>query len=264
MQRFKYLIGLSLLYGLALTSCRKDGDDTPIIDINIADQFSASPWEALSPNQREFILRIGTLSKQACADDTLDLNYERNGQRFIISINDIVSSNECIGDSAIIESSINLSSLSEGTYQLEINLRQEISNKVQLVVRQNQYELEMEIEHGISLPHSTLLRIPSNTIWGFAAYNDNKMAAAIEQFTEELMAITTTPTLDFGYYGYFSRYQGQSLQLDSRPEGFIGYETFARIATRDYSAVRNLANRYRTDYGSQVKIKVYTADGTEL
>ena len=264
MQRFHYLIGLLLLFALCTTSCRKDGDDTPIIDINIDDQFFTSPWEALSPTQREFKLRIGTLSKQACADDTLDLDYEQDGQRFIISINDIVSSNECIGDSAIIESSINLGSLSEGTYQLEINLRQEIINKGQLKVDENQYELEMESEHGISLPHPTLLRVPSNTIWGFAAYNDTKMAAAIEQFLQELTSITTTSSLDYGYYGYFSNYQGQPLQLDDRPEGYVGYETFSRIADQNYTTIRNLVNRYRTDYGNQLEIKLFTADGREL
>jgi len=176
-----------LFLGLFITSCQPD-EVSPEININISDELQIELWEVLDPNQRELELRVSTLELLGCENYSISFSSYQTTNNSIISINNIVSPNECVTGQAPASSQVDLGQFSEGDHSIELNLKDsEITNLGLLKVRQNFYELEMESDHGIFLPWKVLNSVPEDLLWGYLIFEENAdQVAIIEAFNTRM------------------------------------------------------------------------------
>ncbi|MEM9916948.1 MAG: hypothetical protein AAF990_02560 [Bacteroidota bacterium] len=254
------IFALSVL--VSMIGCRKEKAE-PIIDINIAEEFYVDLWEELDPELKTFKLRLPTIQKQACPQTTLDYDFQANGQQFVISLQELVSPDNCVTDSSFINTDVLLGDLANGTYSLRINLKEEVVNKGELSVNEEKYTINMESLHGLSLVRSELLRVPDQTIWGTFGFNKLQLSDAKDEFLQELQNMSGLKIYPTGYYGYFSIQDDGSVDVPVE-SNFAFNSPFILQLNSTKQALIDLLNRYRNDYGSDIEIKLFTYEGKEL
>jgi hypothetical protein len=92
---------------------------------------------------------------------------------------------------------------SNTTYDLEINLKDVVTNTGKLKVEDGKFTVTMVNENGILMPSKQVLRVPQNAFWGILA-NDNGNDKVATQMLDSLKTIATPISMANGDYGYFS------------------------------------------------------------
>lgn len=195
-----FLFSLLFLAG----ACRNDNTD-PDLNVNISDEFEILMKETLSTQSRTFNLQVQTLDNLDCMNYTIAHSLNQNNGTIQFSINNIVDPVDCIVGNAPAKTTINLETMANGVYNIEINLREnEIVNKGQLIIDEYQFILSTESDYGISFPYTTLRRVPENAVWGYLEFDDlSNYENVLENFHLLLSLMTTTAYPLNGEYGYF-------------------------------------------------------------
>ncbi len=261
MTRFFTIIFL-IFFICFIQNCKK-GEDTPVFNIEIDDEFFIDMREELKPNQRSLSFWVQTIEKKDCQNTSLDYSFHRNGNTFIVSLNDLVEPEDCIQDSTYIEGIIPTAEFSEGTYFLQINLKEDIINKGRLSVSPEHYELSLDSHDGISLRHPKLYRLPSNSAWGYVAYHNSNDSELADELMAELSNLAEPAAFSPGYYGFFELDADQQIELQSLVEQAF-HTNFLLQFDEDKTELANLINSYRQQYPAQLEIHVFTAEGESL
>ncbi|MEL6865326.1 MAG: hypothetical protein AAFP19_12950 [Bacteroidota bacterium] len=251
------------MMALLISSCRKDSADSPIFEINIEDEFSIDLWEELREESRQFRFDIQTIEAKECDNYELEYDVLQADNRIDLTINNLVLNEGCNPNTSQINTEVPLGSLQSGTYFLQINLREEIINKGRLEISSDQYQLEMDSDHGIQVLREELFRVRPNSIWGYVAYSDSREQENAEQFIRDLGTISESHESPEGYYGYFTidKEDQINLHLDIEPN----YEqTFLYRYENDEAILIELLDQYRQTNGDKLEIKVFTASGAVL
>ncbi|MEM1320397.1 MAG: hypothetical protein AAGG75_09075 [Bacteroidota bacterium] len=255
------LLGIALV--LTNVGCNKSADSDPNINLLIDDEFNVSLWEDLNLDGRDLRFRLSTINDQDCLNSNIDYSLRIQGEDIILSINDLMDPPDCISGMAPANASVLIGQLENGSYPLQINLKNEIVNEGALKVTHTQYSIELNSDHGIVLDEERLLRIPDQTIWGFVGYK-NAALSTVNEFTEAAAAVTAPKLLTIGNYGYFTIADGNEIVLNEQSEFSNTQTLILHLDESNAAAFTELVDTYRSNYGEELEIKIYTDKGEEL
>ncbi len=253
-----------LLLFFCLTACQPE-ETTPDVNIDISDELRIELWEVLDANQRMLELRVSTLEALDCENYSISFNLNQIGNRSMVSINNILPPHDCIAGTAPASNEIELGHFSEGDHAIELNLKNnEIINIGRLKIKPRFYELDMETDHGIYLPWKILKTVPEDLVWGYLTIEEAADENTIlDEFNTRIAPWTESVGLSQGYYGYFNIENGTASEIKDQEETitsniFLLKEVGSRIDLK--AALNNL----RSEFGTQVSIKVFSSDGSFL
>ena len=252
------------VFALCITGCNLESLDEPIIVSNVEKEFHLDLWEALWPNSRTSQLLIETIEDEACQNYTIAYQFNKSGSTLELSLNEIVSPEDCIDGEAPASSVVDFGALSEGIYELNIDLKNTVFSKGQLTITEDYYTINMDTEEGIIFVRRELLRVPDDLIWGYVGSEDAEFTAALEGFLADLQANTSSKTLTAGYYGYFSINQSRELVYSTFPFPENQFQTFYYEYNGTEAELQEMIDNYRTTHGEDVTFKLYNAAGREF
>ena len=226
--------GVLFLVLVVLSNC-KSGDPDLNVFINVDDDFYIDLFEDISNQEGLFYINIQSIQDQECENAIIDysLDIDLESDNFIIlSINDILEPETCIGENAPAFVSVPIGKLKNESYEIQINLKDAIINKGTLTVSSEDYFLGMSSQNGIELLNMILYKIPENTIWGYVGYEEETQQDDAETFIKELETFTSnqnfTDAFGVGYFGYFSILDDRSVTIqeditDKNHSNFVFY-----------------------------------------
>ncbi len=260
MARHYYYIFLLVL----LTACQSENTE-PDVNIDISDELRIELWEILDANQRMLELRVTTLEYLDCENYSISYSLNQVGNSAVISINNILPPHECIPGRAPAANQIEMGYFPEGEYPIQLNLKNnEIINLGQLNVRSRYYELAMESDYGIYLPWKLLKNVPEDLVWGYLTMGDVADENAIlEDFNNRLAPWTEDIGLSQGEYGYFKIEGGIARSINDQRET-ITENIFLLKQTGTRDELQTALDDLRSEFPSQVEIKVFLSDGSHL
>lgn len=250
--------GLSLLIIICLTviSCKKDPDTNTIVDVE--KEFNIQPWEKLTESGGTFQLQISTVKNQDCGGTGINTNFSSANNKFVTTILSLKKPATC-GSLSPAQDSVELGQLPKGTYAININLRDVISNAGVLTVEDQKFRLDMNKIDGINVPKTEIFRIPKGLIWGSVSF-DNTQNAILAKFLDKLSKIATSVSdIPKGDYGYFNI--KDALNPDIKGQGTSSKPTtksYIYSLTSNNAALESIVKEYR-DQG--LELKFYTSDG---
>jgi len=255
-------IVLLLCIGVGMLACSPDEEENPKVIADISDDFYISLWENLELPARTFALQVETIDEQTCTNTLIDYSFRRTESALSLSFNDILEPhpNECDEGPTTIRTPIELGFLPEGTYDMQINLKNAVVNNGLLKVRSDVYQLDMYSDDGFHLQQTELQRVPENMFWGYVAYRETESSASANTILDDLEEAGKKLSLKSGYYGHFTVQDDQSLTLNEVPPNKY-IKTFAHGFSENHDAIQTLLADFRAEYGDQLELKIFTDTG---
>ncbi|MEM1216813.1 MAG: hypothetical protein AAGJ82_14050 [Bacteroidota bacterium] len=203
----------------ALGSCAVE-DDPPINIPFVEQEFVLNLWEDLTDDPNNVLeIKLLTVANEPCLNTTILTEFSRSNQDLKVTLFDILDPENCVVGEAPAQGSQALGGVTEtGVYQLEIELKDLVTNTGQLTVQPDYYEVEMSESSGISWTHQRLYRIPKNALWGFITYTNGEQQSLAANWLNELADFTSFLEVEPGYYGYFNRTDATELTITGAPE----------------------------------------------
>jgi len=262
MKKLVLLLCLGALMSLFLAACSVDEDENPKVIADIEDDYFIVLWEDLGLPARSLQFQVETVDEQACENTFIDYAYRRSTSALNLSLNGILEPHpsECNESPTTIQETIDLGFLSEGVYDIQINVKNAVINNGLLTVRNDRYQLEMYTDDGFQLQQTELRRVPENTFWGYVAYRDTDASPLATDFLNKVEEAAAPLSLKVGYYGHFDVQDDKSLVLADVPSNKY-IKTFAYAFDSNQDAVETLLDEYRTMYDEQLELKIYTDTG---
>ncbi len=247
----------------SFAGCKLSDEDKETV-IKVSPEFSLDLFEKLG-DTRQFQVQISTVEPQPCENNVIDYSSNVSSDGLFLYLHEIINSPNCINAETIIETEASFGFLNNGSYRVEVTLKDVIQNLGTLSVTQDAYHLQLETQDGIELKHNELRRIPKGYIWGYVGFADaNSGGVKADSFLAELGAKATAKPLSQGYYGYFIINENDQLAFVSQPV-FTNFQTFYFKNNVPVSELESLLNLYRSGQNDQdFKIALYTAEGREL
>jgi len=258
------IINILLLALILLSGCQGSKDDPNEI-IAISDELKVEMWEGLGNEEREFMLRISTVSNLDCHNFQLAYSLTRPNGHVILSINNIIEPADCEPGVGPAKSVAVVGPFENGIHDIEINLQNsDIVNKGRLFTFNDRYELDMETDHGIVLTDEPLFRVPQETYWGYLGYEDATLATAINNdFFTALGTLSNQENYNAGDYGYFKINDDQTLQIEVE-KTFELQSNFIFKLNASETELREIIQNIRSNYSSDVELKVFSSAGNTL
>jgi hypothetical protein len=202
---------------------------------------------------------------QPCENNVIDYSSNVSSEGLLLYLHEIITPANCITAESFIHADASFGFLNNGTYRVEVTLKDVIQNLGTLTVTPDAYTLNLETQDGIELKNKVLRRIPKGYLWGYVGFSDAAQGGPkASSFLTELGSKATSRTLPEGNYGYFIINENNQLAFVSAP-GFVNFQTFFFKYDGPISEVEALLNSYRAGQNEQAfKITMYTADGREL
>jgi len=259
-----YRMMMMLMVAALLQGCSLDELEAPLIVSEIPQEFSVTLRELPGPEPRNLQLWLQTIDLQDCEEVGIRYDFWPTPGRFRLDISGLAKPAQCLPANKPALEKIDMGVLANGDYQIGINLRNTITNQGRLTRSNASYTLLMETEQGISVPYRQLLRIPSQTIWGYVAYTSPMMVSVASAFISELSGLAPNAALSPGNYGYFWIPSGNG-QADIResPDD-MAQRTFVQRFAGNMDDLQALVQAYRTAHGNMLEIKVFAISGEVL
>lgn len=244
-----------------LSSCNLDSLKDPVVVAEVNNEFEIGLWEELAPFGKNFYFNINTIEEYDCENYSIDYNLIKKFREFNISLADIQEPGDCQEGTNFATASLDLGTLSNGFYELNIDLKNTVINQGQLTVSSDSYLIEMEDAKGISFLQHELLRVPDFTLWGHVSYGE-AMEQAADDFIAQLDSISHSKVLKKGYYGYFSVEEENSnkIVLPDAPTG-DAYKTFLFHYEGQDTPLSELVEQFRNEYGDSIQIELMNDQG---
>lgn len=248
---------------LLVQACNTDKTESPVLDTEIEKEYELDLWENLNNQTRSFQIRANTIKNQDCLNYFIESSINRTGNHIEINLGKPQITSICDRGIGTAKSSLDLGTVSNGTYPCTIKLGQIVPSTGRLVVSSSSFFLSMPTPIGFRVLHNTLLRVPDNTIWGYIGYEAVAQPVVV-QFFDDLAGISQSNDLPKGYYGYFNLLENGSIELGSTQ---VSTDRPIQPIVRRFSANENdlekLIQSYRDKYGQSILIRLRNTAGKE-
>ena len=203
---------------ISLVGCDLTSIEEPIIIGELDDEFKVALWERLSPQNRSLELIIETLEIEPCQNAQILTSVLQNGNDFRVGLLDIERPSDCLPGEGPATANINLGQFEPGVYNLDINLKNTVSNEGQIVFRNNTYQINMVSKNGIQIKRGTLHQVPTSYFWGYFAYEEGQNEETQAEVLNGLADHGALIKLEDGDYGYFRISNGVVSKVFDQPE----------------------------------------------
>ena len=255
-----------IILGVTMICCLgcEAGDDQKDVITQIDDEFSINMLETLD-SVRQLTLELKSIDLEPCLNSTIDRAIVTQPDKVTILLNGIIPASDCNPGMAPAFSTGNAGLLAPGTYDFEVTIRNTVENTGKLIVKSDQYEINMLTTYGIIIENELMHRIPENTIWGYYAYNDQNLVGNIPStFINQLEHVTSSINLKEGYYGYFNVNDDNEIELINPPQQLhIGYFSYRFNGTEnDLTAI--LESHRAGPSAGNIELAIFTSNGKIL
>ena len=266
--QFNSYIWFGLLFvSLLFVSCRNEDPKETNFVFDIEDEFHLGLIESLSPEKdRQLNIGISSIREFNCKNFTINSTVEvLDGNRFRISVADLLTPEECIPGNAPAVGNIALGKLAPGAYQINVFLANEIDNKGTLIVQPDYYDILIEEENGILLPYSRLNRVPEQMVWGYVGFGSNGVEIADNLIGDMMELVEVDHSLALGNYGHFRIEENQNIILPNEDIPYSFYQTFLFRLKVPMEELRNQVDQiYCPQYGEKLDLILYASDGSRM
>lgn len=251
-------IVLPFLAIFSLVACNTQGVET---NKPIESKILITPSENLGPTQRTFEFRCRTETIYGCINFMISYRTTISAQSIIMDFLAITQPQICLTALGPATATINLGSLSPGTYSLLISVNGEII-PAQLVVTTHSYEILNGESRWTGFTEPLLRRVPDQTIWGLVSYNGSPTRA--QSFLDSLQSVgAQTRSLNSGYYGYFRIDTAGNIMP---PSNDIQYgrqfdQWYNYWFGGDLTMPRNIVKFYGKTYSDSLDVRLYSWNG---
>lgn len=254
----KLLTKATMLFLVILFGCQKDYTVEPIdSDIEIY------LWETLGTSNRTLHFNCATERIYGCYNYTISTKYKETSDNIKIDFNGVIIPEFCLTALGPAKSTVDLGSLSTGTYNLNIEVEGKKS-KGKLIVSPESYAIEITNPKQIKIKNSPLYRIPGGTIWGTVGHHAASSAALAQSFIDSLQTIgAKAKTYQSGDYGYF-KIDANGEIVTPEGHGYYYIKPFVFAFTGNNRDLIALVKSYGRDYGQLLNIYLYMASGEQL
>jgi hypothetical protein len=253
----KNVYTISLIIFTAFIGCSKSDNQEKIIEIE--KEFSFQPWQTLTESGGEFSLVAQTIKKQECGGAKVNISTDFNSKSITIKVNGLSYPPNCGSQAEIATDTVKFNSLSKGTYNFKITLKDAVVNEGSLIVEDNKYSLNMNRLYGIELPQTEIMRIPKGLIWGYVTYEQSQEAQYVK-FESKLKKFATLQSdIPKGDYGYFTINDQAKFNVKvtiDQPKATTKHLLY--YLNSNNTELKNLVDEFRD---SAFEIKFFTSDG---
>ena len=259
--KLKYYFPFVALLLFCCNACDLESLDEPIIVTNVEKEFNIDLWEQLGANSRSVQLLIETIAQEDCTNYSIAHQINRNNVTLDVSLNEIMAPQDCNEGQGPALATVNLGELSNGFYSLNIDLKNTVFSKGQIVIREKEITVNMNSEEGIRFIRTSILRVPENFIWGYVAFTNPADASIATAFEQDLAQTSTEIRMENGYYGPFSINAQEKLFIPGLPYQDDQLETFYFESFSSNAVLQEQVDVYRSTYGDAIEIKLFNDKG---
>ncbi len=231
--------------------CRTEDGPNPNGIVQFPDTFEISFHEEIDSLTRSLVLDVNTLRYYECKNYSIATEKDYQDGVLEISLKDVLPPADCVSGNAQARDTISLGYLIFGEQPIRFQIKSVIENNGVLEVTPERYTLSMDTENGLQIKRYELMRLPENLIWGFISYQ-NSQATQLNNFFDDLNAITSPANLLDGDYAYFQWQQGEPVD-NLPPNEPADNDYITKVFVRESSPANNAA--------LQDLIDAYTAQG---
>jgi len=116
----------------------------------------------------------------------------------------------------------------------------------------------METEHGIFLEYKELLKVPTNALWGYIAYEPAYHNQALE-LVQEIFALCQPMNLSKGNYGYY-KIEEKGLSIDGPQQNAYNYPLLPQ-SPENTGLLSTVLQKYRNRYPNSLRIVLKDGKG---
>jgi hypothetical protein len=240
--KLKFTLLLTAFGLLLLESCAKLNSKEIIVDVD--KEFTVQPWERLDDFGGGLQLNVATIKNEECGGTSINHDARTIGTKVKVTLLNLTYPTNC-GTVAPARDTIKMPTVPiNTTFDLEINLKDVVTNAGKLKVEDGKYTLTMTNENGIVMQSKQVLRVPQNAFWGILAHDSGNDKVAT-QMLDSLKTIATPISMANGDYGYFSVDNGK---LTVKTKAVLTKQSQQAILFRlnNKAALPNVIQNFRT------------------
>jgi hypothetical protein len=253
--KIRFLPNLAILLIIIFTGCKKDFT-VEKIDSNIEIKM----WETLDSTKRKLQFYCSTEKAYECSNYAISKTYRKSPGTIEIGFRGVIKYDLCFTAFGPASTIIDLGTLPNGIYNLNINVEGNKS-KGKLTVTQGYYAIELDNPKQLDIITTALYRIPANTIWGSVRYHESSTAALVKTFIDSLQVLNAIPyEYKPGDYGYFEiGPDGEILPHQNHGARFI--RPFIYNYTGTTTNLEKLVKNFGARYGNSLSVILYNTRG---
>lgn len=261
----RFVVLFIILVGLLGFGCKTEDIGPPIIVTTVATDFQLDLFEEITPDGRQLKLMLASIAAQECEEAYIEYTLTEEDDYAKLVLEDIVNPPNCTPSVGPAKADVNIDLSDNESLAVRFWLKQILANYGDLSVDQHQYYLTLDSDNGFDLLNSSLHRLPEAALWGQVVWTNSDDQSIANQFLVALGALTNSPGLEDGYYGYFNlSNEGETVALTpyalDRSIATLQQTTFALERTASPSDIQTLVATYRAQYPDALSI--YLQDGT--
>jgi hypothetical protein len=207
-------------------------------------------------------LQFFCLTKEVypCINYQISTTYNQTEDKINVTFGDVIRSEICLTAIGPAQSSIDLGTLNNGDYQLNIN-----SSEGKLVVSDESYTITFSENEQFEIVNSPLMRIPANTIWGTVGYHEISTSALVRTFIDSLQQLgAVEQKYKQGHYGEYEIDEDGQIVQPGENSGYYFAESFIFHYSENISALENLVKYYGNKYGETLLYLYLQTDKGEI
>lgn len=211
--------------------------------------------EELTSESRNLILNCRTERIYPCFNYGIDYNVVKGAKNFKVGFSKIVMPQICLTALGPAGCSINLGSLADGQYnlELEVNDKTEIA---QLVISENTYQVDHQPGLNFKFENSKLNRIPRFLIWGSVGYINDSLTSVVNTFIDSLQILGAHQVqLLPGDYWYF-KIDAQGNLIPPEYHGYPSIKMFAYNFNGSLDELKEFIYSYSSRYYNKLYISL--------
>lgn len=249
------LITFTTVFLLLLCGCKKD----TLVD-KIDSDIKIKMWETVDSTSRTLQFYCSTEKEYGCSNFGISKTFNKSSHNIDIDFNGILLSDFCLTSIGPATTTIDLGTLSNGIYNLNIKVERKKSEG-KLIVTSNYYEITLDKQKQLQIINSPLYRIPTNTIWGTVGYHSSSTTTLVQTFIDSLQLLgATVETYQPGDYGYFEINSGGQIKPPAN-HGYYFVRPFIYNYSGNTSLLKKLVKNYGANYNDSLNIILYTTKG---
>lgn len=253
---FIFVFALSILW-----SCKTEIDSGTIVDIE--KEFELQLTETLDSSLSGFQLLVTSTRQQACSNVRIDYAVSSFSNRIIVTIKSLKHPTLCNGLLDVAHDTIPLGQLTEGSYRIQINLKDAVINQGTLTVTASRAIIEMNTNNGINITDPILWRLPERAIWGGIAADAN-VTLAMHKVLDTISTICPIFSGTLNNYGHFNIQPSNLISIQGFQSNLPNVVRFVRTLPLGKEAeLKRVLQNFRNHSGNSGKVEVWSRYGNK-
>ena len=257
------ITAIALMLAVTTTGC--DKNEKSKTDNGVDSEINIRMIEVFDNSPRTLQMYFATTKIYPCMNYPIDLSWNKTSNSIGFSIKRVIETNLCLTAVGPATATIDLGTLSSGTYQINLQNRG-VMYAGELVVSSDNYSVNFIDNSAFNFSNSPLNKIPENTIWGLinyygANYIEEEILPQVQSFFETLIELGAEKRVyNPGYYSAFFIDEEGSIADPPDITAYIYAQPFIFYYSGSMADLEPLVKQYK----EQLHIRIYSDKGEQL